>query len=143
MEKRRRYRYHVVTHQGTRIILLPRNLKEDIKEKTPWPRYPTLQLLLGVGIDALVVLGREHNIVLELQLGLGVALEGLKVAEQIVLDGEDGVGLQPGVILGVELGSAALEVGVGDLLSQKLVSTFFLFFFFSVYSFSSLFQDSP
>lgn len=63
---------------------------------------------------ALVALGGEHNVVLEVEAGVGVALAGLEVDEEVVLDGEDGVGLQPGVVTGVELGGAALVVGVGD-----------------------------
>lgn len=50
---------------------------------------------------ALIALGREDDIVLEVELCLGVALEGLEVENQVVLDSEDGVGLQPRVVLGV------------------------------------------
>ena len=71
--------------------------------------------LQALELLALVALGREHDIVLEVQGGLVVALERLKVDDEIVLDGKDGVRLQPGVVLGVELGGDALEVVVGDL----------------------------
>lgn len=64
---------------------------------------------------ALVALGREHDVVLKLERGLGVTLEGLEVDDEVVLDGEDGVSLEPGVVLGVELRRAALEVVMGDL----------------------------
>lgn len=71
------------------------------------------------GIDhldlALVALGSKVDVVLELEDGLGVLLlDGLEVDNEVVLDGEDGVGLDPGVVVGVELGGAALVVGVGD-----------------------------
>lgn len=56
----------------------------------------------------------EDHVVLQLQLGL-VVLVGLEVDHQVGLDGEDGVGGQPGVVLGVELRRAAGVVGVGDL----------------------------
>ena len=72
---------------------------------------------------ALVSLGGEDDVVLEVEGGLGVALAGLEVHDQVVLDGEDGVGSQPGVVPGVELGGAALEVGVGDL-STGVSTTF-------------------
>lgn len=53
--------------------------------------------------------------VLELELGLGVAGEGGQVDDEVRLDGEDGVGVEPGVVAGVELRGAAPEVGVRDL----------------------------
>ena len=61
---------------------------------------------------ALVPLGGENDVVLELENGLVVALERLEVDDQVGLDGEDGVGGEPGVVVGVELGGAALELGV-------------------------------
>lgn len=64
---------------------------------------------------ALVVLGRQDDVVLELELSLVVALEGLEVDDEVVLDGEDGVSGQPGVVLGIQLGRAALVVLVCDL----------------------------
>lgn len=66
---------------------------------------------------ALVSLGGQDDIILEIQLGLVVALERLEVDDEVVLNGEDGVGGQPGVVLGVELGSAALVLGVSDLIA--------------------------
>lgn len=65
---------------------------------------------------ALVSLWRQNDIVLQVQSSLVVALEGLEVNNEVVLDSEDGVSGQPGVILGVELGCASLVVGVSDLL---------------------------
>ncbi len=50
---------------------------------------------------ALVTSGRQDDIVLEIELGLGVSLARLKVENKVVLDGKDGVGLEPGVVLGV------------------------------------------
>ena len=71
---------------------------------------------------ALVALGREHDVVLELEGGVGIALEGLEVHDKVVLDGEDGVGLQPGVVLGVQLGRAALILIVRDLVCLPLAT---------------------
>lgn len=64
----------------------------------------------------LVALRCEDNIVLQVQRGLVITLQRLEVHHEVVLDGEDGVGGQPRVVLGVELGCAALEVGVSDLI---------------------------
>jgi hypothetical protein len=44
-----------------------------------------------------------------------VVLDGVEVDDEIVLDGEDGVGCEPGVVLGVDLGDDGLVVFVGDL----------------------------
>jgi hypothetical protein len=44
-----------------------------------------------------------------------VVLDGVEVDYEIVLDGEDGVGCEPGVVLGVDLGDDGLVVFVGDL----------------------------
>jgi hypothetical protein len=49
-----------------------------------------------------------------------VVLDGVEVDHEIVLDGEDGVGCEPGVVLGVDLGDDGLVVFVGDLI-EKLV----------------------
>lgn len=45
-----------------------------------------------------------------------VVLDGLEVDDEVVLDGEDGVGGEPGVVLGVDLGDDGLVVLVGDLI---------------------------
>ena len=74
-------------------------------------RLPALLKLL-----ALVALGGQDDVVLELEDGLVVALERLEVDNQVVLDGKDGVRLQPGVVFGIQLRRAALEFGVGNLL---------------------------
>lgn len=71
---------------------------------------------------ALVVLGRQDDIVLEIQLGLVVALARLEVDNEVVLDGKDGVGGQPGVVPGIQLRGAALVIGVRDLESLKSAS---------------------
>ncbi|KUI59071.1 hypothetical protein VP1G_06335 [Cytospora mali] len=63
---------------------------------------------------ALVALGSQYNVVLQVKLGIGVVLGGLEVQDQVVLDGKDSIGLEPRVVLGVKLGGAALVVGVGD-----------------------------
>lgn len=62
---------------------------------------------------ALVALRSKVDIVLELEDSLAI-VERLEFNNQVVLDGEDGVALDPLVIGGVQLGSAALELGVGD-----------------------------
>lgn len=63
----------------------------------------------------LIVLGRQDDVVFELELSLSVAFQGLEVDDQIVLDGEDGVGRQPWIVLRVQLCCAALIVGMRDL----------------------------
>lgn len=70
-------------------------------------------------------LGGEDDVELELAgggaagtlvlAGRGVVLDGVKVDNEVVLDGEDGVGREPGVVLGVDLGDDGLVVFVGDL----------------------------
>ncbi len=64
---------------------------------------------------ALVALGGQDDIVFELEDGLVVAFERLKVDNQVVLDGKDRVRLQPRVVFGVQLRRAALELGVRNL----------------------------
>jgi hypothetical protein len=53
-------------------------------------------------------------------LCLGVVLAGLEVNYQIGLDGEDGVGDEVWVVVGVDLGCYWLVVVVGDLQGQEL-----------------------
>ena len=70
-------------------------------------------------------LGSKDNVELELAgggtagalvlAGGRVVLDGVEVDYEIVLDGEDGVGCEPGVVLGVDLGDDGLVVFVGDL----------------------------
>lgn len=67
----------------------------------------------------LIILGRQDHVILELQRRLVVALERDKIDHQIGLDGKDCVRLQPRVVLGVQLGRAALVVVVGDLVGQS------------------------
>jgi hypothetical protein len=50
-----------------------------------------------------------------------VVLDGLEIDHEIVLDGEDGVGGEPGVVFGVDLGDDGLVVFVGDLFGFVLV----------------------
>lgn len=45
----------------------------------------------------------EQEVVLEFQRGLGVVFQRLKVDDEIVLDSENGIGLQPWIIVGVDL----------------------------------------
>ena len=70
-------------------------------------------------------LGGKDNVKLELAgggasgalvlAGGRVVLDWVEVDYEIVLDGEDGVGCEPGVVLGVDLGDDGLVVFVGDL----------------------------
>lgn len=70
-------------------------------------------------------LRRKDNVQLELASGSAagalvlaggrVVLDGLKIDHEVVLDGEDGVGGEPGVVFGVDLGDDGLVVFVGDL----------------------------
>ena len=71
-------------------------------------------------------LGRKDDVELELAGGSAagalvlaggrVVLDGLKIDHEVVLDGEDGVGGEPGVVFGVDLGDDGLVVFVGDLI---------------------------
>jgi len=71
-------------------------------------------------------LGRKDDVELELAGGSAagalvlaggrVVLDGLEVDDEIVLDGEDGVGGEPRVVFGVDLGDDGLVVFVGDLI---------------------------
>jgi hypothetical protein len=74
-------------------------------------------------------LGSEDDVELELAgggaagalvlAGGRVVLDGVEVDDEVVLDGEDGVGCEPGVVLGVDLGDDGLVVFVGDLQSSN------------------------
>lgn len=63
---------------------------------------------------ALVALRRQDDIVLQIQDSLVIALERLEIDDEIVLNSEDGVRLQPRVVTGVQLGGAALELRMRD-----------------------------
>lgn len=70
-------------------------------------------------------LGCEHNVELELAGGRAagalvlasgrVVLDRVEVDHQVVPDGENGVGSEPRVVLGVDLCDDGLVVFVGDL----------------------------
>lgn len=68
----------------------------------------------------LVVLRRQDDVVVQLELSLVVALQRLEVDNQVVLDSEDGIGRQPGVVLGVQLGGATLVLRVRNLEKQRV-----------------------
>ena len=71
-------------------------------------------------------LGRKDDVELKLTGGSAagalvlaggrVVLDGLEVDDEVVFDGEDGVGGEPRVVLGVNLGDDGLVVFVGDLI---------------------------
>ena len=71
-------------------------------------------------------LGRKDDVELELAgssaagalvlAGGRVVLDGLEVDDEIVFDSEDGVGCEPGIVFGVDLGDDGLVVFVGDLI---------------------------
>lgn len=65
---------------------------------------------------------REHDVVLEVELCLGVALARLEVDEQVVLDGEDGVRRDVLVVLGEDLRRHGLVAIGGDLEGGATVS---------------------
>jgi hypothetical protein len=67
----------------------------------------------GVGVGV-VLLQSQGDVVLEVELGLGVAGPRLKVNDQVVLDGKDGVNLEERVVAGVDLVDDGGVVGVGD-----------------------------
>jgi len=70
-------------------------------------------------------LGRKDDVELELAgssaagalvlAGGRVVLDGFEIDDEVVLDGEDGVGGEPGVVFGVDLGDDGLVVFMGDL----------------------------
>lgn len=69
----------------------------------------------GSGVGVGVVLLQSHgDVVLQVELGLGVIGLGLEVDNQIVLDGEDGVDVEVRVVGGVDLVDDGGVVGVGD-----------------------------
>jgi hypothetical protein len=67
----------------------------------------------------------EHNVKLELAsrsaagtlvLASGrVVLDGVEIDHEVILNGEDGVGCEPGIVFGVDLGDDGLVVFVCDL----------------------------
>lgn len=94
-----------------------------------WQVFFFLQLLLslaglvetlkgrdrGSGVGVGVVLLQSHgDVVLQVELGLGVIGLGLEVDNQVVLDGEDGVDVEMRVVGGVDLVDDGGVVGVGD-----------------------------
>jgi hypothetical protein len=74
----------------------------------------------------------EDNVQLELTGGRAagtlvlaggrVVLDRLEVDHEVVLDGEDGVGSEPRVVFGVDLGDDGLVVFVGDLFEVRVSS---------------------
>lgn len=63
---------------------------------------------------ALEALGSKVDVVLKLKNGLLVTLNRLEGHNEIILDSEDGVVGDPGVVAGVELSSAALVLGMSN-----------------------------
>ena len=82
-------------------------------------------VLNRLGVVDSKALRRKNDVELELTSGRParalvlaggrVVLDGLEVDHEVVLDGEDGVGGEPGVVFGVDLGDDGLVVFVGDL----------------------------
>ena len=85
-------------------------------------------VLNGFGVADSEALRREHDVQLKFASGSAaralvlasrrVVLDGIELDHEVVLDGEDGVGGEPGVVLGVDLGDDGLVVFVGDLLES-------------------------
>jgi hypothetical protein len=79
-----------------------------------------------LGVIDCEALRRKHNVELELAgggatgalvlAGGRVVLDGVEVNHQVVPHGEDSVGSEPGIVLGVDLCDDGLVVLVGDLL---------------------------
>lgn len=61
-----------------------------------------------------VLLQRHADVVLEIERGLGVVGLRVEVHDQVVLDREDGVDVQVGIVAGVDLVDDGGVVGVGD-----------------------------
>ena len=88
--------------------------------------YRTNLVLDRVTVADGETLGRQDDVELKLAGGSAagtlvlaggrVVLDGLEVDDEVVLDGEDGVGGEPGVVLGVDLGDDGLVILVGDLI---------------------------
>lgn len=104
-----------------------------IDDSRPTPTNLRLVLLLNRTLQVrtltaqVSVARREHDIQLQLpSRGASRSLmwlharrklaliKGRKVDDEIVLDGEDGVGLEPGVVFGVDLGDTGLVSVLGD-----------------------------
>ena len=98
--------------------------------------FSSLSRLVNLVLNRVAVpdseaLGREDDVELELAgggaagalvlAGGRMVLDGLEVDDEVVLDGEDGVGGEPGVVFGVDLGDDGFVVVVGDLLGLTLV----------------------
>ena len=66
---------------------------------------------VGVGV---VLLEGQSDVVLKVELGLGVVLLGLEFDNEIVLDGKDGVDVEMRVVAGVDLVDDGGVFGVGD-----------------------------
>lgn len=63
----------------------------------------------------LVLLGDQPDVVLDVERGIVVSGLGLEVEQQVVLDCAGDVGLEVGVVVGVQLGRDADVVRVGNL----------------------------
>jgi hypothetical protein len=99
--------------------------KEKVQSRAPFSGFsrsppgghddfqnPRLQTRLGKDRDRL---RSQGDVVFQIQRGLGVIFARLEGDDQAVLDGEDSVGLQVGVVIGVDLGDDGVVFVVGDL----------------------------
>jgi len=70
------------------------------------------QPALRYGLQAL---GRQDDVVLEVERCLWIALARLERDDEVVFDSEDGVALDVGVVVRVELRDEGAVVGMADL----------------------------
>lgn len=63
----------------------------------------------------LQTLGRQDDVVLEVERCLWIALARLERDDEVVFDSEDGVALDVGVVVRVELRDEGAVVGMADL----------------------------
>jgi hypothetical protein len=61
-----------------------------------------------------LMFGSQSEIILELQIGLGIARQRGKVHNEVILYSEDGIGSQVWVTLGIELSDNLLVTVSGD-----------------------------
>lgn len=98
--------------------MLTRDIQPAVCESGLFCARKSKVVLVGVahqhGVVRLILLGKHANIVLDVQNGtVGLVLDGLEVQKQVGLDRADCVGLQPGVVVGVQLSRHSDIVVVG------------------------------
>lgn len=116
--------------QTLQPIMIQNRLRSDVQNAVQCPssfsflRLRHLLLLNWLRSSNVLALWCEDQVELELLGHIALTLVVLEVDDEIVLDGEDGVGGEPGVILGVDLGNDGLVVWVGHLISWLAICSY-------------------